>query len=306
MSVGSSLAALLLVVCLSLTFVVNAVSAQPIQVSKVPYVFNASIAVDPTNPERIAVVTNQSSRYECVEFPGCELDTLAYTSENGGADWQEQKPSSADFLLPFFDNRGNLYTATNAITTIEGLGNHETILPVISKADPDLQIPINDDGTTVVGSVLNSNVVVESETGTFYMSYLEWFNPEGDFWVSQPELRKSEDEGKTWSEPLGVLKESIWESDSAYPLQPQILLGGDGHIAVVWAQIDDMLVKEGSIGTIVTVTNTIPYSIWIISSKDGGQTFTKPREINIMGDVFSWGSISTAYANGVYYGNGLA
>jgi beta-lactamase regulating signal transducer with metallopeptidase domain len=89
-SVGSSLATLLLVVCLSLTFVVNAVDAQPIQVSKVPYVFSASIAVDPTNSGRIAITVNSTEVYNCDE--PCKNYPLLYTSSDAGQTWHEQIP----------------------------------------------------------------------------------------------------------------------------------------------------------------------------------------------------------------------
>jgi beta-lactamase regulating signal transducer with metallopeptidase domain len=295
---GSSVVALLLIVCLSLTFVVGAVSAQPIQVSKVPYVFNAGIAVDPTNPKRIAVAVNELTVEGC---DGCETNALLYTSLDGGSNWQEQRPTSSSFLHPIFDNKGDFFAATNVLTLYDGLSDFEDVLPLVSKADADLRVPVNDDGSTAYGAALTSDVAIDSETGIFYMSYLEWSVIDTDFWVGQPELRTSKDAGKTWSEPLGALKQSVWETNAAYPLKTYMLLGGQGRLAIVWAQAEDVVYKNVDNELFESIGNDFPYTLWVVASEDGGQTFSKPSKISILGDTTSWGLISTAHANGVYY-----
>jgi beta-lactamase regulating signal transducer with metallopeptidase domain len=298
-SVGSSLAALLLVACLSLTFVVNAVNAQPIQVSKVPYVFNAGVAVDPTNPARIAVSVNQSSHHACIEFPGCALKSLIYTSKDGGSQWQEQKPSSASFLQPIFSAEGDFYTATNTNSIETGL-NYKDELTRITMADAELRVEESDNGREFFGAVLTSSVALDDSTGDFYLSYLSWEDATGDLLMGQPELRKSTDGGKTWSAPLGVLEKPVLEVTKGYPLKTHILLGESGNLAFIWAQIDISNVTE------VTLDDSLfsyppPFSLWIVTSSDGGQTFAEPRQISAMGENTSWGEIATAYENGVYY-----
>ncbi len=291
-SVGSSLIALLLVACLSLTFFVNAVNAQPIQVSKVPYVFNADIAVDPTNPDRIAVTVNSSEVYKCDDV--CGNYPVLYTSSNAGRTWQEQIPFGKEaqngFAYPTFDAQGKLYT--NATANPEG--GFSTIT-YVNQADETMNV-LSTAGARIEDDIFDSRLYSDSETDLLYLSYLENQEIRDGMWAGTPKLRTSVDEGKTWSEPISVLKKPTWEMNGGRVLMSSLLLGEGDELAVVWFQEDYVFINRQGRYDYTEPTSFAPYTIWIASSKDSGKTFSSPYRIGE-----SWGMISTAYANGIYY-----
>jgi beta-lactamase regulating signal transducer with metallopeptidase domain len=293
-SVGSSLAALLLVACLSLTFVVNAVNAQPIQVSKAPYVFNAGIAVDPTNPERIAVMVNKAEEDNC-DYEICKLYPLLYTSSDAGESFQEQLPFGDKpintLAYPIFDATGNLYTNATFdlddqwFTTQTYIGQTDRTMKVLEN-----ETPLDDD------RIYDSKLFVDTETNTLYLSYLELQEVSFEVWSGTPKFRTSADGGKTWSEPVNVLKKPTWETNGGRALLTSLLLGEGDELAVVWFQEDYVFFDRQGQYTYTEPVESAPYSVWVAPSRDGGKTFLSPRKI-----AESWGVISTAYANGAYY-----
>jgi beta-lactamase regulating signal transducer with metallopeptidase domain len=292
--VRSGIIAFTFVVALSLTLVVNAVTAQPIQVSKVPYVFNAGIAVDPVNPERIAITVNSAEQYNC-EYDVCNFHPLLYTSNNAGKSFQEQLPFGDkignSYAYPTFDSTGNLYTSA----TFDLEDEWFTTQTYISQASPDMIIqgnepPLNDD------RIYDSKLFADEETQTLYLSYVELQEVESDMWSGSPKFRTSTDGGKTWSNPVNVLKKPTWEMNGGRALMTSILLGEGDELAVIWFQEDYVFVDKEGHYTYTEPTPSAPYSIWVASSSDGGKTFLSPKQIGE-----SWGMIATAYANGVYY-----
>jgi beta-lactamase regulating signal transducer with metallopeptidase domain len=289
---GSSLAALLLVVCLSLTFVVNAVNAQPIQVSKVPYVFNAGVAVDPTNSERIAITVNSTEVYNCHE--PCKNYPVLYTSSNAGQTWQEQIPYGQEvqnsLSYPMFDSQGNLYMS--AMTNSEG--DFSTTM-YVNATDKDMSV-LSTEGTRIEDSIFFSKLHSDSETGLVYMSYLENQEIRDGMWAGTPKLRTSADGGKTWSDPINVLKKPTWETNGGRALMSSLMLGEGDELAVIWFQEDYVFVRDQGQYDYREPYTSAPYTIWVARSRDGGKTFSSPLRIGE-----SWGMISTAYANGTYY-----
>lgn len=296
----SSLAALLLVACLSLTFVVNAVSAQPIQVSKVPYVFNAGIAVDPSNPDRIAVTVNKAESYIC-QHEICKNYALLYTSSDAGQTWQEQIPYGEEaqnsLIYPMFDARGTLYTNalyTNPMTNTEGGFPFPTVT-YVNEADNNMNV-LPSEGTRIEDEISYSQLYSDSGTGLMYLSYLENQEIGDDIWSGTPKLQTSADGGKTWSTSINVLKKPTWEINGGRVLLASLFLGGGDELAVIWFQEDYVFIDKQGQYDYTEPTSSAPYSLWITSSRDGGKTFLSPKQIGE-----SWGMISTAYANGVYY-----
>lgn len=292
-SVGSSLATLLLVVCLSLTFVVNAVSAQPIQVSKAPYVFNANIAVDPTNPRRIAVTLNKAEAYNC-DYEVCKNYPLLYTTNDAGKTWQEQVPYGDEALNSLiysnFDSQGVLHT--NATLNFDSDFATRTY---VNQTDSTMKVlknetPLDDD------RIYDSKLFIDLETNTLYLSYLELQELRSGMWSGTPKLRTSTDGGDTWSDPIDVLKRPTWEMNGGRALVSSLFLGENNELAVVWLQEDYVFFKRESKYDYTEPIESAPYSIWVASSSDGGRTFLSPKQIGE-----SWGMIATAYANGTYY-----
>jgi hypothetical protein len=291
-SVGSSLAALLLVAYLSLTVVVNAVNAQPIQVSKVPYVFNADIAFDPTNPERIAVTINKAEKYDC-KYILCQTTSLLYSSSDGGRSWQEQDPYGKQLVYnaiqPEFDEAGRFYTVTNI-----GFDGDATSWVYVTRAD-EMVVEKNDE-TRLEGETYGAKIAIHPQTGTLYMVYFALEDVTPDFSSGVPEFRTSLDGGETWSEPTRVVKKPVWEINEGYPFEADIFLGDDERLAVVWTQDDGTFAKTIDGGTNIYSSNYVPHSVWIVLSNDGGKTFTEPRRVGE-----SWGRVATAYLGDAYY-----
>ncbi len=301
--VRSSLVALTLVVCLSLTFVVNAVDAQPIQVSKVPYVFNADISIDPTNPERIAITVNSAEEFIC-DLENCDARSLLYTSSDAGKNFQEQllfNDEGADtYAYPSFDATGNFYTSMTFYLEDDSFATRTYLF----QTDPTMKVlenfaPLEDD------RISDSKLFADPKTNTLYLNYLELQEVESDMWSGTPKLRTSTDGGKTWSNPISVLKTPTWEMNGGRAMLSSLFLGENNELAVVWFQEDYVFVEKDGQYTYTEPVESAPYSIWVASSEDSGKTFSKPKKLNY-GAGFatggeSWGGITTAYTNGIYY-----
>jgi beta-lactamase regulating signal transducer with metallopeptidase domain len=293
--VRSGVVAFALVLALSLTLVVNAVTAQPIQVSKVPYVVNATIAVDPTNHERIAVLVNKVDEYDC-DLEACLTRSLLYTSGDAGKSFQEQMlrddgANGASFLTPIFDASGNLYTHTTFYQDVEGFDTQTYVY----QADHAMNV-LKNQTSLEDDRIYESNLFFDEETNTLYLSYLELQEIRMDMWSGMPKLRSSTDGGKTWSDPVNVLEKPTWETNGGRALTTSLFLGEGDELAVVWIQEDYVFIEKQGQYDYTEPIESAPYSIWLAPSEDGGKTFLSPRRIGE-----SWGFISTAYANDVYY-----
>jgi beta-lactamase regulating signal transducer with metallopeptidase domain len=296
----SGIVTLLMVGLLSLTFALNVVRAQVIQVSQVPFVMNVDIAADPTNPNRLAVTLNKASKFNCSLY-SCSYDALLYTSTDGGKTWQEQSVYSglANALdwKAMFNNQGTLYTVGSASDLSD--------LNIILLDRADAQMKMTREGRFRLRNVANApSLAMDKETGKLYLTTLEYqentleYQGENVFFPTRvPQVQTSEDGGETWTQPVQITREKLSEITGGYVFQANTLIGKDGNLAVVWIQDDnEIIVEEYSDGNLILSSEgTEPNSIWVVSSMDDGKTFSAPKKIGT-----SWGFSYAAFSDNLY------
>jgi len=99
-------------------------------------------------------------------------------------------------------------------------------------------------------------------------------------------LQRSTDGGAMWSDPVeieqGVELSANVAGQEVPPVGAQAMLGNDDNLAVAWVWSPGV--------------DNWPAGVWVATSDDGGETFSALRQI-----TETWGIISTAAYNGIYY-----
>jgi hypothetical protein len=287
----SGFACFIVVALLSFTFAFGVVRAQLVQISQTPFVLNADIAIDPVNPSRIAVTLNKAAKANCSRYL-CSYDAVLYISTDEGKTWRSQPvyknlASTIDWR-PTFDNEGTLYT-------IGSIPDLDTLL--LEKANKEMQIT-SESRIRFGNDIYNPTLAIDEKTGNFYLASLG-YQMMGEFFAAGvPEIRMSYDKGASWTQPMPITQEKFWKLTGGYAVQADVLIGQDNEFAVVWLQNDNEIIITALDDdmAMVSVEDTKPYSIWVSSSTDNGETFSKPEKIGT-----TWTTFDTAFSNGSYY-----
>src|SRR5437870_5349256 len=250
-----------------------------------------AIAVDPGNPNRIVVAMNDyvSRTWSCA-IAGTPCSALGdgysgtYFSNDGGATWccTPTDPAHLGTMIPgverltggiydaggdpslAFDSAGHVFYA--------GLGFARTAPPntvAVNKGTFDSEGTLSWGAPTFINpttspSTLNDKewIGVDSHVGSPFQDrvYVSWtrflFNPHNGRYVQGPiAFVYSTDGGATFSTPQLIVSSVLYDQGS------RIVVGADGTVYVFW---------EGS--TRLASFN----SIWMVSSTDGGATFSAP------------------------------
>jgi hypothetical protein len=235
-----------------------------------PYVFEPHIAVDPTNPDRLAAIVIGAPQLTFYA-PANPVLRLA-TSTDGGGSWAEQQLEGEYDGVVGFDPAGGLYAV--------GLDYPGAL--VLFRAVTPGQPPSVETRVLVRTGVDKPWLGFHPRTGTIYIPYTAPTSGTTQGIV----LQRSTDGGATWPDPVvvapGVARAEQQAGRVAPPFEAQLLFGRDEEVAVVWASAPGLDVR--------------PSDIWLATSRDGGRTFTPGRRI-----AASWGSISAAAHTGTYY-----
>ena len=250
-----------------------------------------AIAVDPGNPNRIVVAMNDyvSRTWSCA-IAGTPCSALGdgysgtYFSNDGGATWccTPTDPAHLGTMIPgverltggiydaggdpslAFDSAGHVFYA--------GLGFDRTAPPntvAVNKGTFDSDGTLSWGAPTFINpttspSTLNDKewIGVDSHVGSPFQDrvYVSWtrflFNAHNGRYVQGPiAFVYSTDGGATFSDPQLIVSNVLYDQGS------RIVVGADGTVYVFW---------EGS--TRLASFN----SIWMVSSTDGGATFSAP------------------------------
>ncbi len=259
-----------------------------------------AIAVDPNNPMRIVVGSNDyASRTWTCTVGGTPCSALGdaysgtYYSNDGGATWccTSSDPSNLGTIIPgverltggqydaggdpslAFDSQGHVYFA--------GLGFDRTAPPntiAVNKGTFDgsgalTWGPPTFIGQTTAPSTLNDKewIGVDTHAGSPFLDrvYVSWtrflFNPHNGRYVQGPIMFAfSSDGGSTFSDPQLIVGNVLYDQGS------RVVVGSDGTVYVFW---------EGS--TRLATFN----GIWMAKSGDGGATWSSPVEVAPLADI---------------------
>ncbi len=259
-----------------------------------------AIAVDPNNPMRIVVGSNDyvSRTWTCTVAgtPCSELGDAysgTYYSNDGGATWccTSSDPSHLGTIIPgverltggpydaggdpslAFDSQGHVYFA--------GLGFDRTAPPntiAVNKGTFDGSGALSWGPPTFIGqttapAILNDKewIGVDTHAGSPFLDrvYVSWtrflFNPHNGRYVQGPIMFAfSSDGGSTFSDPQLIVGDVLYDQGS------RVVVGADGTVYVFW---------EGS--TRLATFN----GIWMVKSGDGGVTWSSPVEVAPLADI---------------------
>jgi len=259
-----------------------------------------AVAVDPTNAQRIVVGMNDyvSRTWSCT-VDGTPCSALGdgysgtYYSNDGGANWccTPTDPSHLGTEIPGVERlTGGIYDAggdpslafnSQGVVFYAGLGFDRTAPPntvavnrgtfdgsgALSWSQPTFINP------TTSPATLNDKewIAVDSHAGSPFQDrvYVSWtrflFNPINGRYVQSPiAFAYSADDGATFSTPRLISGNVLYGQGS------HVMVGTDGTVYVLW----DASTRLASLD-----------SIWVVSSHDGGVTWSKPIAISTLADI---------------------
>ena len=245
------------------------VVAPPQRVSDAPNVFSTDIAVDPTNPERLAVAVDRASEGECREYL-CTPFSLLYTSTDGGATWLEGAP----YGTLVAGSQSSVAFAPDGALYASGVLVSNTIsrTAFVNRADAGLVMGRFGGGRKLLTKASTAPVfAADPQRRTLYMTYLSYAEDGGDVFTSEVLLRRSS-EG-VLSEPVRVFgsDETVStgsEAGKVFLSDPQALVGKGGAVIVT---------AEGTV--VMNEVAADSSALWLAVSRDGGESFSAPREV---------------------------
>ena len=247
------------------------------RVTQTPYVFEPHIAVDPTNPDRLAAIVVSLSNFECF-YPECHFNLLVYTSTDGGETWIEQRSAgfgnlSVDGVVSFGPD-GTLYAL--------GLTNGQVLVARFTTSDQQMS-----SSKSFVSNIPGSDkpwLTINQQNGNLYVPYSRLTG--GDYDHLGILFQRSTNGGRSWSRTVeverGVSLEAVIAEEAVFPIGAQVIPGDDDALAIAW------LWSPG--------VNHWPAQLWVATSEDDGETFSEPESI-----ADTWQFISTAARAGSYF-----
>jgi hypothetical protein len=247
----------------------------PIPVGPAGFLREVSLAIDPTNPNQLAVTTTQVSKQDCEQF-NCIVKLLLFTSQDGGETWQNEATFGQQ---QFAVDHGQLVFDSNGVLNILAVRNGVVVLSQTTFAEADLETLSGFEDVTSAQVMARPWLRVHPNTGELFLTLDA---QEGNQLYVTPSLKRSND-GVRWSitarADQHISASDIFSPRATGPDDIQVLFGEGNNVSLVWVWD--------------SVPWTWPRTVWMASSIDGGVTFGEPSPI-----LETWGSINTTSANG--------
>ncbi|GAB4580881.1 MAG: hypothetical protein Fur0022_36250 [Anaerolineales bacterium] len=252
-------------------------AGSPIPVGDANFFAEPSLALNPTHPDHLTVVTTRFSKQDC-ELPTCKVEMPVFSSTDGGQTWQ----TVATFTIPqqtfyngqaLFGPDGTLYIQAKRGNT---LVLHQTTAAEAYALSQGRFVEAPSGGVSA-----RPWLQIDPETGELFLSYDA---QEGDMLFVTPSLKRSTD-GVRWSltarADLHVSAADSLTPRATGPSDIHVLFGADDNVSLVWVWDSDPW--------------TWPRTVWMANSTDNGHTFSEPTPI-----TETWGPIRTASVNGLF------
>ena len=247
----------------------------PIPIGPAAFVSEVSLAVDPTNPDQLAVTTTRASKQDC-ELPNCIVQLLLFTSQDGAETWQDRATFGQQQVVV---SNGQVVFDPNGVLNTLAIRNGVAVLSQTTFADAELETLAGFEDATRAFVGAEPWLRVHPETGELFMTLDA---QEGNQLYVTPSLIRSND-GVRWSLTARA-DQHISASDIFSPRANtlddiQVLFGNGDNVSLVWVWDPE--------------PRTWPRTVWMANSSDGGITFEEPVPI-----LETWGPINTSSANG--------
>ncbi|MGZ9166527.1 MAG: hypothetical protein ACXW4U_15260 [Anaerolineales bacterium] len=256
----------------------------PIPVGPAGFVSQASLTIDPTNPEQLAAITTRASKQDC-EQSNCIVQLLLFTSQDGGETWENRATFGQQQRRL---EHGQVVFDLNGALNILGIRNDVIVLNQTTFAEADQSTLADFEDATRAQVMAHPWLRVHPDTGELFLTLDA---QEGNQLYVTPSLTRSND-GVRWSitarADQHISAEDIFSPRATGPDDIQVLFGEGNNVSLVWVWD--------------SVPRTWPRTVWMANSSDGGVTFGEPTPI-----LETWGPINTTSANGnfaIAYGLG--
>ena len=249
-----------------------------LEVSDMSYWGQADIAINPSQPDHIAIIATQTSQFDC-RLPNCKVDLYLHISKDGGVSWTRTRPFTSPDSIFYngqvdFDQMNNLYAF--------GIRNN-TLTLNLSNLEQDYTM-----GKSNVQDITRAQVIakpwfrVHPDTGQVFISLDA---QEMDMLFTTPSLIRSTDYYNRWTViSRADLRVSVndFNSGKANWLEDiQVLFGEEDNVSLVWTWDWEPWIW--------------PRTVWMANSMDGGETFGEPSPI-----LETWGPIKATSSNGTF------
>jgi hypothetical protein len=249
----------------------------PIPIGPAGFVSEASLSIDPTNPNQLAATTTQASKQDC-EQSNCIVKLLLFTSQDGGETWQNQATFGQQ---QFAVDHGQVAFDPNGVLNILALRNGVIVLSQTTFAEADLETLSGFADVTSAQVTASPWLRVDPNTGELFLTLDA---QEGNQLYVTPSLRRSND-GVRWSitarADQHISASDILSPRATGPDDIQVLFGEGNNVSLVWVWDSEPW--------------TWPRTVWMANSSDGGVTFGEPSPI-----LETWGPINTTSAHGSF------
>ncbi len=236
-----------------------------------------SLAVDPTDPDRLAVAFNEATDHK---YCGVGM------SRDGGQTWKVQRVAGqgAPFGLPpdfpqcwdpqlIYGRDGTLYYQYEPRPGKNPLGQRQVIVAVSRRGGPfEAPREVDPVGPGTDHTDLWASMAVDPRSGRFYSAFLRYCEPTGG--MTTPSLvanclptpgkvvvASSGDGGRTYSPPVAATPPSIPD-----PARESVAVDGGGTVYAVY--------NDGFFGQ----SGSPPANFYVATSRDEGKSFGPPKQ----------------------------